>query len=297
MKFHHLFCLILALVLVLALFGCTEQSTDEFSVKPPADTLADPEASDDPTDSTDSETPPADPAAPFTLLPDGRVLFGSYPQTRVADAALCATLSAKAGALPTVEEKGDWHPFAPNAADWYIDVTEGEACYRGLYFTEYRPSDITEETPNGAHSAQYANGYEIGRVYWFRYEALCWRILQSGEGGALLLCESVIDVQHYAESIEGTQLQGETLPANDYIHSAMRMWLTERFFSVAFDEDSQGVILQTSRTYNGGSADDAVFLASLGELCDAALGFDAAANTADTARARPPRIMRLRGVR
>ena len=77
-----------------------------------------------------------------------KITFGSYPQTKVTEASLTATLNTKAGTLPTSDNSQAWTSYGyyqngSNSEDymWYIDVEDGGEKYRGGYFTQYRPTD------------------------------------------------------------------------------------------------------------------------------------------------------------
>lgn len=74
-----------------------------------------------------------------------KITFGEYPQMRVTDETLAATLNGIAGTLPTEENSQNWTSYGyyieGKVKDymWYIDVKSGEDRYRGVYFTSYRP--------------------------------------------------------------------------------------------------------------------------------------------------------------
>ena len=161
---------------------------------------------------------------------DKKITFGSYPQTEVTDTTLIATLNTKAGTLPTADDSQDWMPYGyyienSNETDfmWYIDITEGDKKYRGVYFTSYRPWYTTNYS-SADQTYQDDNGYSIStseetNIYWFKYEPISWTILKEDDGKALLLCNMVIDNQPFYTSTSNRTLNGTTIYANNYEYS------------------------------------------------------------------------------
>ena len=77
-----------------------------------------------------------------TYTRDGdKITFGYYPQTRVTDKSLTATLSSMAGVLPTSGNPQSWTSYGYYIEDgvskfmWYIDVSVNGEGYRGVFFT------------------------------------------------------------------------------------------------------------------------------------------------------------------
>ncbi|MCQ2475981.1 MAG: hypothetical protein MJ173_08785 [Clostridia bacterium] len=67
--------------------------------------------------------------------------------------------------------------------------------YRGVKFSTYRPCWTEDASTTSADTQQDDNGYTVGNTYWFKYEPLVWRVLDSSTG--LVMCESIIDSQAY----------------------------------------------------------------------------------------------------
>ena len=156
-------------------------------------------------------------------------------------------------------------------ADTYTseDVQYQGETYRRITFSQYRTTDIQvssdfltsfRENPESYQKAapyvalsgyvfeepmQEASGYYVNTTYYFKYEPLAWRVLDPKKG--LLLCENVIDVQPYNNSIYynfeeispgyeiAVSYQSSALtPADDYQISSVRDWLYTDFYSRAF---------------------------------------------------------------
>ena len=185
-----------------------------------------------------------------------KVTFGSYPQTKVTDAALKATLTSKAGTLPTKANAQKWtsykyyHKYKENDVDkaerdfmWYIDITEGGEKYRGVYFTAYRPDYVLRSTSEGG-SYQDDNMYLINTVYWFKYEPISWTVLDEDStlGASLILCDMILDsMQFDYNSLDSTPTYN-----NDYAESSIRKWLNSTFIETAFGAEEQAKIISTT---------------------------------------------------
>ncbi len=167
------------------------------------------------------------------------ILFGAYPKSRVEDEGLAAALTAIAGALPTDEASHAWisykyYIFDDNEKDfmWYRDILHEGVRYRGVYFTDYRPSDTMNTSEE---NRQAGNGYHPGTVYWFRYEPICWRLLDIQEGKAWLLADVCIDSQPYRNVVW----------ENSYVKSSIRAWLNSDFLNTAFSDRERDAVCLT----------------------------------------------------
>ena len=232
---------------------------------------------------------------------DNKIWFGSYPQTEVTDSTLKSTLNSKAGTLPTSGNSRKWTSYGYYLNGvvtdymWYIDVENGTDKYRGVYFTEYR-SRYTTSSTELAH--QSSNGYDIGVVYWFKYEPLSWTILAENEsaGHMLIFCDALIDSQEYYTDAKMRTIDGEIVYPNNYEHSTIRKWLNETFYNTAFDQLEQELILTTTVDNSVASTEsdtneyvcndtrDKIFMLSYEEATNTRYGFDSNAGTSDVAR-------------
>lgn len=248
---------------------------------------------------------------------ENKIAFGSYPQTKVTDKKLLETLEKKAKTLPTPSNKGAWTPYdyyisGKKDTDfmWYIDVTEGEYEYRGVYFTSYRPN-YTQYSSSDTNSNQDDNGYLMSsasesHVYWFKYEPISWTILSENKenGTALILCDMIIDSQEYHGEYEYDSNSGKyynscediakKIYANNYKYSAVRNWLNETFYKTAFNKLQKELIVETTVNNDAKSTgfatndyafydtNDKVFLLSYQEATNESYGLNDAARQKKT---------------
>lgn len=227
------------------------------------------------------------------------ISFGSYPQTKVTDATLTATLTESAGTLPTTDNNQAWTSYgyykSGSTANymWYIDKAYNGEKYRGVYFTEYRPYG-TSLSADSNYSVQDDNGYKINNVYWFKYDPIQWKILSETNGVALIKCITAIDGQQYDASA-----------SNNYKNSDIRKWLNETFYEQAFDSLQKELIQTTivdnslvsanannnALYYNNGvnnyvceDTEDKIFLLSANDVSNTAYGFKENLGGSDSGR-------------
>lgn len=137
------------------------------------------------------------------------IAFGRYPQSRVTDSNTLSALDK----LP--KNWISYHYYSGSGfnydglmqpGDWmrYADISYNGSEYRAVIFDSYRlpytgvPTS-TSETYNYSYTNQYASGYTPGKVYYFMFEPLFWRVLDPGTG--LVLSERIIDAQAYQNTI------------------------------------------------------------------------------------------------
>ena len=216
---------------------------------------------------------------------EDKIKFGSYPQTQVTDAALSATLTQKAGALPSAENAQDWTSYGyyidgqQSNYMWYTDIVEDGEKYRGVYFTQYRPFYTVHWSSGAESSYQDDYGYSLNNVYWFKYEPISWTVLDENEaqGTLLVFCDMILDAQQF----DGV---GRSYK-NNYVESTVRRWLNETFYNTAFTELQKELIFNTtvdnsaestghsSNPYASGYTNDNVFLLSVKDVENADYGF------------------------
>lgn len=213
-----------------------------------------------------------------TYTRDGsKITFGSYPQSCVTDSDILSALNAKAGDLPTKNDAKTWTSYGYYISEevtnymWFIDITEGDDKYRGVYFTKYRPwgADLESETDV---TVQDDNGYELNTVYWFKYEPLTWTVLKEDNGSAMILCDYIIDAQAFDYNNGVTR--------NNYKSSTVRAWLNDTFYETAFNDTQKGIIMTTTvnnaadttgynpNNYACADTEDKIFLISRAEATD-----------------------------
>lgn len=228
--------------------------------------------------------------------------FGSYPQTDV-------TSSMRATLDPKATDWKSYNYYSGNGAYsdgkmvssgymQYCDVVYGGNKYRGVKFTSYRPTCTGfESTTTTTEQYQQENGYTFGKIYWFKFEPLIWRVLDPDTG--LVFCENIIDSQAYNnyvlsadEKIWGNA--GKTYYANNYYKSSIREWLTKDFYNTAFSEAEHNCMLAYAcdnscysseyPEYDSQNSTDKVFLLSYKEITNSSYGFNSSAYNLDAAR-------------
>ncbi len=185
------------------------------------------------------------------------IYFGTYPQSEVADRTTIYALNSLAGANPTSNDSKLWtsYGYYINGCQsnfmCYIDIEYNDAKYRGVYFTNYRQNFTTDEASD--EGWQLFNGYFTSTVYWFKYEPIKWTILtenfkdasSSITGGALILCDMILDSQNYYITLSGSTrtINGKTVYENNYEYSTIRSWLNDTFYNTAFNDLQKKIIL------------------------------------------------------
>ena len=213
--------------------------------------------------------------------------FGSYPQSEVTDSALKSALTAKAGSTDGWTSYDYYISGAQSDYMKYTDVEYGGAKYRGVYFTQYRPSWTTGSSSTD-NSCQDDNGYNTSTVYWFKYEPMKWQVLSFDKttGNAVVLSKDIIDSQQYYNNHNGRTIGGVTVYPSNYEHSDIRAWLNGTFYDGAFSEKEKNAIIATTldnsayseeySQYDSNSTTDKVWLLSYDEAHNSEYGFDTA---------------------
>ena len=241
-------------------------------------------------------------------------MYGSYPQSEVTDTELKAKLSEEAGdtakwiSYEYYSGSGTFDDGKMTAGDYmkYIDVTyEGET-YRGVYFTEYRPSrtGLTSST-----TFQDKNGYSTSTQYWFRYDPIKWRVLDPSTG--LVMAETILDSQAYNnyclwDSNEYYGDASKTYYANNWENSSIRVWLKGNFLKTAFSTEEQNNIKEIRHTtpaysasyskYDCSFTDDKVFLLSYTDIQNTVYGFVSGTDRSDTRTAQGSSYAKSQGL-
>lgn len=240
------------------------------------------------------------------------IQFGSYPQSKVTDEALVAELNALA------PEWDDWTSYgyysstgggvgSMNQGDWmrYIDVANNGDKYRGVKFTEYRPTFTTGSTSYD-YTFQDNNGYRTNIVYWFKFEPIDWRVLDPSTG--FVICETIIDSQPYSNTVYNDWTSSEyvcfndssyTNFASDYETSSIRKWLNNDFYNIAFIDSEKKKINTTTlnndgyytsnsitgyEAFDSNPTNDKIFLLSYNEVRNSAYGFNSGDSVHDEVR-------------
>ncbi|MBQ6661016.1 MAG: InlB B-repeat-containing protein [Lachnospiraceae bacterium] len=229
-------------------------------------------------------------AASQTISTGDTVTFGSYPQTRVTDAALLSSLASTVSgktftAYPYCSKNpeysvGSGYPTHRDTSMMsYCDFNYGGKKYRAVKISKYRPQN--SESEPGTNTRQSINGFAEGETYFFLWEPIEWIVLDASKG--LLLSKYGLDAQPFAEYYydsagELRSAKDTTYYANDYFYSPIRDWLTKpsdakspyttfNFINKAFTTSEQGA-MQTTKLSNshGGYVNDKLFLLSSDEF-------------------------------
>ncbi|MBE6812346.1 MAG: hypothetical protein E7523_05640 [Ruminococcaceae bacterium] len=257
---------------------------------------------------------------PKVVIEVGSVIqFGSYPQSEVKDGALITELNSLA---PSWDKWINYGYYSGNGSyqssgnyesatqgDWmrYYDVEFNGAKYRGVRFTQYRPSR-THHVSSTSTTNQDDNGYYINVIYWFKFEPIDWIILDPATG--LVVCKTIIDAQPYNNTVYYAKDTGDYTYswfkdsscsdfASDYETSTIREWLNDDFYNTAFDVNQKQEINFTTldnssyktllgiegyEKLDSKETKDKVFLLSYDEIRSSSYGFDSDAANQDAAR-------------
>ena len=201
------------------------------------------------------------------------IYFGSYPQALVEDSSKISELNS---------DTSSWISYGYYAKDtksdymFYKDVdtdNDGKYDYRGVYFTNYRPYLISQES-YASLTYQDENHYEVDTVYWFEYEPIKWNILREDSEDILVVAELLLDAQeiyHEANNGKFDHADGNGY-SNNYELSNIRKWLNDNFYNTAFNGKEKADIktrtisnYATPSKYACNETSDNVFLLSKDE--------------------------------
>ncbi len=230
------------------------------------------------------------------------IYFGSYPQSEVTDENLKSELTNMAGVTSTWTSYG--YDIEGKVSDFmvYKDVKYEDKQYRGVFFTNYRPSSIGGTSPND--ELFNVNGYRTNTIYWFSFEPIKWRILSETNGEAFLCAEQILDSQAFYHSCEKTN----GVYPNNYEQSDIRAWLGHTFFDTAFSSAEKDIIMTTNVDNSAFSTDDAsnpfacnntndkVFLLSFMDVTNTEYGFSHEPESSYTREKRTTAYARVQGV-
>ena len=153
--------------------------------------------------------------------------FGTYPQSRVTDRNLSASLEQTINKLYQTGNYTVTPSYNYRYSDdkrlgmYYFDLFYEGIKYRGVLIQEYRPNSSHNKT-SADNSYQDEYGYQLNKWYFFKYEPLRWRITNVEEGE--MVCTSVIDAQSFHTQNNGNYPFGV---------SNIRFWLNNSFYETA----------------------------------------------------------------
>ena len=168
------------------------------------------------------------------------VSLGEYPQCEVSDSDVYSRLN---------EAASEWTSFGfyinGEQSDYmkYSDVKLDGEKYRGVRFSEYRPFNSSFRDGSKDSSYQDDNGYTVGNTYWFKYESVCWRVLDAADDGtALLITEKILDVREFSHTNSVYTVYGNTVYPNNYRYSNIQTWLADAFYNCTFSETDKELL-------------------------------------------------------
>ena len=228
--------------------------------------------------------------------------FGSYPQSKVTDEQLISELETVGSSYLWVDY--NYYAGSGSLSDGkmepvkglmlYKDISYNGNVYRAVKINNYRPYITGLESAGGSQS-QTDNGYFQDSIYYFKYEPLTWRILDTSEG--YVMCDKAIDSQpyqnylyYYGEEYYNSKLNEKY--ASNWETSSLRQWLNNSFYEEAFSS-SEKMQIGTSFIENKSSYDgyydcsdtyDKIFPISYEDALNDEYGFDAMYNKYDTKR-------------
>lgn len=159
------------------------------------------------------------------IIQEDTIYFGMYPQTRITDG---ATIVKLGGFDNTWTSYGYVINGAITEFMYYKDIILAGVKYRGVYFTKYRPYMCTYSGISG-NSFQDENGYYTSTIYWFKYEPIEWKIIQSDDKQVSIVSSLMLDAQQYDYQSDGSY-------SDKYFYdSTIYEWLNKEFVNNAFN--------------------------------------------------------------
>ena len=227
-------------------------------------------------------------AAAVTYKTGDTIEFGTYPQSKVTDATVTAALAELAGDVSGWTSYDYYISCVKSDFMKYTDVVYNNEKYRGVYFTRMRPSTTDGD---GTYVEQGDNGYAVNTFYWFKFEPIKWRVLSFTSDKAVVMSESVLDVQQFYYNQGVRTINGKTVYPNNYEYSEIREWLNESFYNWAFSAGEKAAIVATKldntatvSTFNSNATTDNVWLLSQSDVLNTSYGFSSSVDDKNEAR-------------
>lgn len=178
---------------------------------------------------------------------DNKIYFGNYPQEYVSDELMISKLNNKVGNFDT--EKWTDYKVSGVITDYmyYLDIDydeDGVFDYRGVYIKKY----IDNYVDNGWVKIyrQQGNGFELSKIYYFKYEPIEWNILKEENGKAFINSKLVLDSQDfYYPHPTNDDYKNADFEKFNYELSYIRKWLNDIFYKIAFNELERKIIIET----------------------------------------------------
>ena len=195
-----------------------------------------------------------------------KIYFGYYPQTLEDDDSKIASLNDTAKLPSTNNNWISYNYYNDNLQSdymWYIDLdtnSDGRFDYRGVYFTNYRPYNITKVAGESLSNIDEYH-YTTENVYWFKYEKIEWDVLSNTDGSRFIVANLALDAQEFCPGHDSIPMahNGSTDYYNAYKYSEIKKWLNNEFYNTAFNDTEKKIIalsnVKTRRFVKEGSSD------------------------------------------
>ena len=232
---------------------------------------------DRPGETTTPSTPTTTTDTPVIDQEDNYFYLGSYPQKLVTNKTIIDVLDITLDDSPSKLSEG-WSSyekyFSSKKTDYilYKDIEFNNEKYRAIYITKNRQSSAQDMT---GVSEQAKNGYFTNKIYYFKFEPLRWKILETNENSYLAICDLIIDASELNRTLNDQIVNGNRIYSNNFAYSTYKNEeLNGRVYNWIFNDSEKDLILDsycddtTSRLFKNN--DDTMyksklFLASLDE--------------------------------
>jgi hypothetical protein len=182
--------------------------------------------------------------------------YGLYPQTKVSDSALIASLDG----LSSTNSQGYYE-------------------YQGFMYAKVKASVY-----QSGYVFRDGTAVTADKNYYFKVEPIKWKVLKTSSNTFTLLSAYVLTSHLFNTTSGESTVNGVTYKANNYYNSTIRSWLNSDFLSQAFRLDSTFIDTtsvdnslsstgQSNNSYVCDNTQDKVFLLSRSETTSSDFGF------------------------
>ena len=221
------------------------------------------------------------------------IYFGYYPQTLETNDTIISDIESKITPFngpADAASKGwlkqiDYAANATREAYYYRDIdldSDGVKDYRAIHIYKYKNYKTSQAYTGEVSWYHDTSAFTEGSTYYFKYEEIKWDILEEKDGKAYLYASLALDAMYYENCADNKDTKyihgGQNGYANNYELSAIRKWLNEDFYNLAFNDIEESIIEQisvsnglssttdTSNDYVCGITNDYVYLLSVKEV-------------------------------
>ena len=158
---------------------------------------------------------------------------------------------------------------------FYADIVYGGKVYRKVALNQYRPSATIYTNATESNSYQNSSGYPSGKIYYFGWNPISWRVLAKEADGVYVIAENVIDSQEFNTFNEKVKWE----------NCSLRQFLNETFYNSAFSDAEKSKIVKVTHKNDdsedgfqkgGNDTTDSVWIPSLNDVKNTNYGFGVA---------------------